>query len=130
MIAKPAVEPSARCELRIPDAMPDRSGGIDPIASLVADGTASPPAAPTNASPRSATHTCDASLAARIPVPMTTVEMPTSVGRRAPRAATMRPLSGERTIVGIVIANIRKPVFSGLYSRTFWKYCVMMNSVP
>ena len=84
MIAKPAVEPSARCELRIPDAMPDRSGGIEPIASLVADGTASPPAAPHEREPEQHHPHCDASLAARIPVPITTAETPTSVGRRAP----------------------------------------------
>ena len=94
MIAKPAVDPSARCELRIPDAMPDRSGGIDPIASLVADGTASPPAAPTNASPSSATHTCDASLAARIPVPMTTVDETDQ--RRKARAACSDDATAQR----------------------------------
>ena len=33
-------------------------------------------------------------------------------------------------MVGIVIASMSTPVFSGLYSRTFWKYCVMMKSVP
>ena len=42
MIAKPAVEPIARCELRIPEAIPDRSGGIELIASLVAAGDGHP----------------------------------------------------------------------------------------
>ena len=45
MMANPAVEPSARWALMIPDAMPARSGGTDDIATLVAGVTARPPAA-------------------------------------------------------------------------------------
>ena len=49
MIAKPAVEPSARCALMMPEAMPERSGGIEDIASLVVGAIERPPPAPTSA---------------------------------------------------------------------------------
>ena len=52
MMAKPAVEPSARCALMIPDAMPARSGGIEDMATFVVGATARPPAAPTSARPK------------------------------------------------------------------------------
>ena len=56
MIAKPAVDPSARWALNIPDAIPDRSGGIEPIASLVAAATDVPEAMPTNINASNVSH--------------------------------------------------------------------------
>ena len=57
MMAKPAVEPRARCALMIPDAMPARSGGIDAMATLVVGASARPAEAPTSTSPtRTATR--------------------------------------------------------------------------
>ena len=92
MIAKPAVEPSARCALRIPDAMPDRSGGIAPIASLVAAAT-DRPAGGADEHERQQREPQQASRCPPrgVPVPMTRQPSPMSVGLRAPRAATIRP---------------------------------------
>ena len=110
MIANPAVEPIARCELRMPEAIPDRSGGMEPIATLVAAATDEPAGRaderqrrrvpPTTlgvAHGEDARADCDGS------------RVRSASGVRAPRAATMRPVSGDRMIVGIVIASSKRP---------------------
>ena len=91
--------------------MPDRSGGIEPIASVVAAATAVPAAVPRKASATRVTTKSRASPRARMPIPIVGLASPISVGVRAPRAATIRPVSGDRMIVGIVIASGRRPVF-------------------
>ena len=84
MMANPAVDPMARCALRMPEAIPERSGGIDPMASLVAAATAKPPAAPMNASATRVTHSVPALLAARMPVPIVDGSEPDECRRAGP----------------------------------------------
>ena len=56
MIAKPAVDPRARCALMMPEAMPERSGGIEDIASLVVGAIESAAPAPTSTEPEHDDH--------------------------------------------------------------------------
>ena len=114
MMAKPAVEPRARWALMMPEAMPERSGGIDAIATFVVGATASPPAHPQSSRPSSTTGSEPPMPAATTPRPSTNSVMPASVGRRPPERPARPPEMGARMIVGTVKASIRQPASSGL----------------
>ena len=84
MMANPAVEPSARCALRMPDAMPARSAGTDAIATLVATGSTNARARPISSSPTTTSTSGPPTPAMMIARPTTAAASPPSVGRRSP----------------------------------------------
>ena len=115
MMAKPAVEPRARCALMMPDAMPERSAGIDAMATLVVGASARPPAV----ADEDQADEDDDDRDRRRPIAMTTRPTtsrttPTSVGLRPPTRAAMPPEIGDRMMVGTVKASISTPARSGL----------------
>ena len=108
MMAKPAVEPRARCALMMPDAMPARSGGIDDMATLVVGASARPPA---GADERETEEDDDERPAdaddARRPGRRRAASRRASVGRRPPTRAARPPAIGARMIIGTVKASMQ-----------------------
>ena len=110
MIAKPAVEPRPRWVLRMPEAIPDRSGGIDAMATAVAGAMARPAPTPSAKSPSRTIHKGCPTPTASSAVPTHTDAIPASVGRRPPNRAANRPAIGAITMAGIEKAKRRNPV--------------------
>jgi hypothetical protein len=112
--AKPAVEPNPRCVLRMPDAMPLRSGRIDAMPTAVAGATERPAPLPRKSSPSSTTHNGPPTPTASSTVPTHTDAIPARVGRRPPKWAERRPAMGAITMDGSENASRSAPVRSAL----------------
>jgi hypothetical protein len=110
--------------------MPDRSGLMAVMATAVAGAIDSPVPQPMSTRPTTESHSGRAVLNASVAVARQVNPSPNSVGRRPPKRAASRPAIGAHPMAGIEKASSSAPVFSGLKSSMFWKYCVITSSVP
>ena len=109
MMAKPAVEPRARCALMMPDAMPARSAGIDDMATFVV-GASGQTAGRADEDEPERGRTASAPPTPAMMIDEAGDEQRTgrrASGARPPTRAAMPPAIGAKMIVGTVNASMQ-----------------------
>src|SRR5438309_10711063 len=128
--ANPTVEPSARCALMMPDAIPARWVGTAVIASEVIGVRHNPAPAPTKTRPALTTTVLPCSPTIRTANPTICDAMPRRISRREPTAPTSLPAVSETIIRLMLYGKRRNPASVGEKPRTFCMYCVITSNIP
>src|SRR5262245_745173 len=128
--ANPTVEPSARCALMMPDAIPERSAGTAVIASEVIGVRHNAVPAPRKTRPALTTIVPACSPTIRTASPVICDARPRRIGRREPTTPTSLPTISDTIIRVALYDNRTSPAFVGEKPRTFCRYCVITSTIP
>ena len=128
--ANPTVEPSARCVLMMPDAIPERSAGTAVIASEVIGVRHNAVPMPTMARPALTTIVLACMPTIRTASPMICDVRPRRMSRREPTTPTSFPAVSDTTIMLALYDNSSSPASVGEKPRTFCRYCVITSTIP
>src|SRR5678815_1608829 len=128
--ANPTVEPSARCTLMMPDAIPARAAGTAVIASEVIGVRHNPTPTPTNKRPAPTIMVPARSPAIRTPHPTICDARPRRISRREPITPTSFPAVSDTIIMLALYGNSSNPASVGEKPRTFCRYWVTTSNIP
>ena len=128
--ANPAVEPSARCALMMPDAIPERSAGTAVIASEVIGVRHNAVPMPTMARPALTTIVFACIPTIRTASPMICDARPRKNQPARAHHSTSFPAVSDKAIMLTLYDKRTNPASVGEKPCTFCRYCVITSTIP